>query len=150
VGYDPNTLLQPAYEKIIETLSFNPKQTYVVNNEPFETAVLADNDFDIVFTSPPFFDLEQYSDEETQSIKRYPRYDDWLQYFLFASLRNAFNALKPNGYLAVHISDNMSYQPCQPMIDFVKQELDSTYLGVIGLAGERKKYRPVWVWQKQT
>ena len=33
-------------------------------------------------TSPPYFDLEIYSDEDTQSVNQYPNYLDWLTKFI--------------------------------------------------------------------
>jgi len=37
---------------------------------------------DMILTSPPYFDLEIYSDEETQSHKNRSSYDDWSKHFL--------------------------------------------------------------------
>ena len=41
--------------------------------------------YNILYTSPPFFDLEIYSNEETQSNNRYKELDTWLDKFLFKS-----------------------------------------------------------------
>ena len=54
---------------------------------------------DLVFTSPPYFDREQYSDDEEQSFKSYPQYDDWRDNFLKPTLENAFHSLRNDRYL---------------------------------------------------
>jgi len=38
--------------------------------------------FDMALTSPPYYNLEIYSDEETQSIKKYATYEKWLEDFI--------------------------------------------------------------------
>lgn len=43
---------------------------------------LADKRFDMCLTSPPYFDLEVYSHEETQSIQKFKSYDEWLTKFI--------------------------------------------------------------------
>ena len=60
---------------------------------------------DLVFTSPPYFDREQYSNDEEQSFKSYPQYDDWRDNFLKPTLENAFNSLKNDRYLLWNIAD---------------------------------------------
>ena len=41
-----------------------------------------DKRFDMCLTSPPYFDLEVYSHESTQSIKKYETYDEWIEKFI--------------------------------------------------------------------
>ena len=43
---------------------------------------LEDQRFDMCLTSPPYYDLEVYSHEDSQSIKQYPSYDEWLNEFI--------------------------------------------------------------------
>jgi hypothetical protein len=43
---------------------------------------LEDQRFDMCLTSPPYYDLEVYSHEDSQSIKQYPSYDEWLDKFI--------------------------------------------------------------------
>ena len=38
--------------------------------------------WDICLTSPPYFNLEIYSDEDTQSINKYKTYDEWVNVFI--------------------------------------------------------------------
>lgn len=149
MGYDPNTDLKEGHQRIISELSHkSPGQSYEIRYEPFETAYLPETDYDVVFTSPPFFELEIYTDQSNQSVSRYPEYETWLTNFLFTALLKAWSSLKKGGFLAIHISDTFMYQPTKPMNDFLKCLPKSKYVGVLGVAGQAKKYRPVWVFQK--
>jgi len=70
--------------------------------------VLADfraNSFDLVFSSPPYFNHERYSKESTQSYMRFPNYDSWRQSFLERTLVLSHRVLKPGGKLAINVAD---------------------------------------------
>ena len=43
---------------------------------------LEDTYFDVCITSPPYYDLEVYSEEDTQSIQLYNTYEEWLDGFI--------------------------------------------------------------------
>lgn len=56
----------------------------------------------MVFTSPPYFFLEDYKLGE-QSTKLYPDYHDWLNQFLFKTFQNAYQYLIPGGHILINI-----------------------------------------------
>lgn len=146
-GFDPNVNLQSGYQRMIE--KFGHPDRHRVDPLPFEEAVLPSESFDLVLSSPPFFDLEIYTDQTTQSVTRFPQFRIWLVDFLFRSLHTAWNALKPGGYLAIHMGDTRAFQVCEPMNLFIEQLLPhSSWEGVIGLVGGRGRASPVWVWKK--
>jgi hypothetical protein len=61
---------------------------------------------DMVFTSPPYFNREAYSEDENQSYKKYgSSYDDWRDNFLRPTLETAVEWLRPGGYLLWNIAD---------------------------------------------
>lgn len=63
---------------------------------------------DLAFSCPPFFKLERYSDEETQSTVKFPVYKDWLEGYVRPTIRNCKRMLKDDGLYAVDIA-NFSY-----------------------------------------
>jgi len=101
-----------------------------------------DNHFDLVFTSPPYFNVERYSYDDTQSWVRYKDIDDWNTEFLQKTLNNLWSSIKTGGYLLVNISDvNASSKGrkakgwlpiCDPMNDFLDTFKDSEYKGCVG------------------
>ena len=59
---------------------------------------------DLVFTSPPYFNREQYSQDENQSFKAYSQYEDWVDNFLRPTLTTAYEYLKNDRYLLWNIA----------------------------------------------
>ena len=64
-----------------------------------------ENHFDTIFTSPPYFDVEKYSDEDTQSYIRYKDIDSWNKNFLHKTIEKIIPTLKKDGILAINIAD---------------------------------------------
>jgi hypothetical protein len=73
------------------------------------------NSLDLCFSSPPYAGWEQYSDEPSQSHKRFPTQDEWLHGFVGATLRNCAHGLKKSGILAINIASVAAY-PDLPMV----------------------------------
>ena len=53
------------------------------------------NEFDLCFSSPPYYDPEKYSNESTQSYITFPNKEAWLRGFLGTTLDNCWCGLKP-------------------------------------------------------
>lgn len=75
----------------------------VLHNIPFEEYKGKDDFFDLVFTSPPYFDTERYSNEDNQSWKKFPKYDMWVEGFLKPLITISHRSLKKGGYLILNI-----------------------------------------------
>lgn len=60
---------------------------------------------DLVFTSPPYFCKEVYSEDPTQSAIKFSSYQTWLDGFLRPTLETAYNWLKPGGTIVLNIAD---------------------------------------------
>lgn len=69
-----------------------------------ETTKCPSGKFDLVFTSPPYFDREKYFNEPTQSWIRFPTRNLWLQGFLRQTIRNAHTRLKDEGKLILNVN----------------------------------------------
>lgn len=63
------------------------------------------NFVDFAFSSPPYFNLEKYSDEETQCYNKFPTLEEWFQGYVRQTIRNIYFMLKPNAHYAVNIAD---------------------------------------------
>lgn len=89
---------------------------------------------DFVFTSPPYFGAEAYSDDETQSYKKYPTYSDWLTGFLKETLTTSVEWLKPGRWLCWNIADvalGANYMPLQQNTIDILTELGMEYHGYL-------------------
>ena len=145
VGIDPNTLNHPNYKRQVEFYKENqtffeePKEVEFIC-EPAEDVDYSkyENYFDTIFTSPPYFNVEKYSDEDTQSYIRYKDIDSWNKNFLHKTIEKIIPTLKKDGILAINIADvydakNKTYfDICNPMNDFIKSQ-GLEYYGCIGM-----------------
>jgi DNA modification methylase len=61
---------------------------------------------DLVFSSPPFFKLEVYSDEPSQSAHRYATYDAWRSLFLQVVVAQSHRVLRRKGFFAINVSNH--------------------------------------------
>lgn len=66
-------------------------------------------DIDCAFSSPPYFNLEKYSDEETQCMVRYRTLDEWFSGYVEPTIENIYNGLNKDGIFATNIADYKSY-----------------------------------------
>jgi len=145
VGIDPNTLNHPNYQKQVEF--YKKHQTFFEESKeidlicsPAEDVDYSkyENYFDTIFTSPPYFDVERYSTEDTQSWVRYKNIDDWNTNFLHNTINKLIPTLKSGGILAINIADVYSakdkdyFDICNPMNDFIKSK-GLEYYGCIGM-----------------
>jgi hypothetical protein len=60
---------------------------------------------DLSFTSPPYFNREQYSQDENQSFRAYGEYDDWRDNFLRPTLTTIYEYTKNDRYILWNIAD---------------------------------------------
>ena len=105
-GIDPS---DKTYFGLVETQKFI-KDIYpafssrVINGcAEEELKVFRNDSFDFCFTSPPYFDTEEYSDKETQSFIRYDVYDEWKKKFLVTVIENVFRVLRKNRYFCINV-----------------------------------------------
>jgi hypothetical protein len=75
---------------------------------------------DFAFSSPPYFDLEQYSGEDTQCYVQYPDLDSWFEGYVRPTIKNIHTALKDGCNYAVNIAD---FKLGSNMIEFVDKWL---------------------------
>ena len=129
---------------------------------------------DISFTSPPYFNREQYSQDENQSFKAYGEYEDWRDNFLRPTLTTIYEYLKNDRYILWNIADikigkSIYYPLEQDSIDILT-ELGCEYKGklkmlmtrMVGLDpsksgiknsvehnGKQYKFEPIFVFHKK-
>ena len=107
VGVDPNTetveYLNYLNQLIEESTGRNheivcsPSQDYTPEN------------IDCAFSSPPYFNLEKYSDETTQCMVQFGSLDEWFEGYVEPTIRNIYSSLASDGVFATNIADYKSY-----------------------------------------
>ena len=129
---------------------------------------------DLSFTSPPYFNREQYSQDEKQSFKAYGEYEDWRDNFLRPTLTTIYEYLKNDRYILWNIADikigESTYYPLEQDSIDILTELGCEYKGkikmlmtrMVGLdpsksgiknsvehEGKTYKFEPIFVFHKK-
>ena len=60
---------------------------------------------DLILTSPPYFNLEQYSIDKEQSYNLYPSYEEWVNGYIRDTFQIGYDLLKKGGVLLLNIAD---------------------------------------------
>jgi len=148
VGVDPNINLVQSYQVMIDTFA-EDSSLYTMIAEPFQTCILPEGEvYDMVFTSPPYFNLEIYSRDDTQSYSKGDSLNMWLTTFLFPSLDKAWSVLAIGGVMIIVINDTKYAHYVDTMIDYMKTITDSSAVTMIPYSGGNNKPQPMWIWAK--
>lgn len=102
---------------------------------------------DFAFTSPPYFNLEIYSDDPTQCYNKFPELDGWLEGFVRGTIKNVAYMLKRGCLYAINIAD---FKDAGKDVDYVDEWcrisaeegmplFDRVYLGVPARAGSAQQ-----------
>jgi hypothetical protein len=107
IGIDPNVPTYKANIEMIEKLDLRSIMEFTLYNLPAEDVDvnLVRDLCDFSFTSPPYFAKEIYSQDDTQSWKRYSTGERWRDGFLKKMLYLTFVALKTGSTAIVNIAD---------------------------------------------
>jgi hypothetical protein len=148
IGIDPRTENHPIYDKqkeFYESWLGKKKETDFIPS-PAEDADLTEykDSVDLIFTSPPYFSVERYSYDDTQSWVRHKNIDRWNKDFLHKALNNVLTTLKEGGLLMVNISDvnttskgmkggKQWLKICDPMNEHLSKKNNASYVECFGM-----------------
>lgn len=113
IGTDPNT--ETMYNlhrlgKVVDEV-FDVDDKLELHCCGSEEYVGEPNSVDFAFSSPPYFNLEQYGTDgadfnnEEQCFNKYPTIESWLEGYVRGTVRSIRQVLKPGRYYAVNIAD---------------------------------------------
>jgi hypothetical protein len=94
----------------------------IIFGEPAEIAMAKihqEEKFDLVLTSPPYFNMELYTSGE-QSTNKYKTWDDWSEKWLKAIILGCLAALKPGGTSCWSVK-NFKSDKNYPLADITKK-----------------------------
>lgn len=114
IAFEPNTKTYNNLLKLVEFLNVN----VTLYNDSVENISNYDiPKVDLILTSPPYFNLEIYSEEETQSVKENQSYEDWVNNFLKPTIENCIKKGNDEICSAWNVADFGKYK----MIEDVKK-----------------------------
>jgi hypothetical protein len=139
-GFDINSHLTDNYKQVTDELGDYSTSNVSIRFEDCLTADINGIDYDMVFTSPPFFNIEIYRD----SVKKSK--DDWLSFYnaLFSKF---WNGLKSGGIFAINVNDEIYQKTLVPLLG----ECHTTFNHKIAIRGKNQTYKNtemIYVWKK--
>jgi 16S rRNA G966 N2-methylase RsmD len=96
IAFEPNTRTFEGLNNLVDFLGIRRKVTLICD-DALEMDRYDIPKVDMVLTSPPYYDLEVYADEPTQSIKGATGYEQWSEHFLRELVKNSLDKLADNG-----------------------------------------------------
>jgi len=158
-GVDPNQDAfngnKNLYQSLVDSAENNvyPKMNFY--NLPFEDFEEVEK-YNLVFTSPPYFNIEKYSNEETQSYLRYPLYSKWRDKFLKILISKSFEYLENGGYLVLNVGKPVDEDTKEIGSSIFGRHPEVYHMRLSKLLGQGNKSdvshktEPIFVWQKLT
>ena len=151
IGTDPCTETYEGLQQIKEEWG-SLNRTIEIHQEGSETFWPPYCEVDLCFTSPPYFDWEKYSEEDTQSYKKYPEVQDWIDGFLWNTMDKCHYGLKPGGILAMNVANtkrikNFEEETIRIAKEIHYKHIDTWYLQLSSQEG-KVKVEPIFIFQK--
>jgi hypothetical protein len=104
--FEPATQTAQGLKKLDEFIrSVNPDFAADIVCEPYEDSVERVGFYDFALTSPPYYDTERYSDEETNSCNRYGSFDSWCAGFFLPMVDKTLRQLKSGRPFVINVGD---------------------------------------------
>jgi hypothetical protein len=100
VGIDANNKMEVSYKQMIATVDPNADVTMIF--KPSETVNFSNINYDLVFTSPPYFMLEEY-----ERMPQYGSKEGFLEKFFRPVVQSAWKNLKSPGHMALNMPKEM-------------------------------------------
>ena len=105
-GIDPNTKTYNGLVALGELMtSLGLGSGYAMNHIPSEQFEVEPESFDAAFSSPPYFNLETYTDEPTQCMNSCSNIDEWFDKYAEPTIKMLHKVLVKDGLYAVNIAD---------------------------------------------
>lgn len=154
IGTDPSEKTYDGLLQMKSELNFWGKEIelHKIGSENF---IPDKESIDLCFTSPPYFDTEKYSMEETQSFKKFPSEYLWINGFLRKTIENCFIGLKSDGKLMLNIANTPKYKTIETETIKVAEDvgfshIDTIYLALSSVSGKGMKLEPIFIFNKKT
>jgi len=144
-GVDPNRRLVGGYQHMIDMFGVDPEE-YKIFSSPFEE-YMDEIKYDMIITSPPFYNMEKYTDESTQSHIRYKSYETWKRMFLYPLLRKCYLMLQEGGKMIIYVNNIKGHSIFDDTKFYMTNMKNLKYLGFI--TWQNRKYpKKLLVWEK--
>ena len=150
VGIDANKKLETSYRNMINL--YEPAAPIKLIFKPSEKVDFSKFNYDLIFTSPPYFMIEEY-----EKMPAYESKQNFLNTFFVPVIHSAWNGLIPGGNMALNMPEEM-YEAIKEFLPKVKRELIlplsnrhpvNTAKGSTFGKEDKSRHELIYVWHKQ-
>ena len=151
-GVDTNKSLKKGYEAMVK--AYEPTATVAMHWQPSETVDFSKIKYDLVFTSPPYFMIEEYKNMQAYKDKR-----NFIHSFFVPVVTAAFKNLPKGGHMALNMPEEMYeyVRGCLPRLHRTMKLPVSQRYAKEGnakqdsiLKGAEERFEYIYVWKKGT
>jgi 16S rRNA G966 N2-methylase RsmD len=117
-GFDTNISLKRPYEKMIKDFDYKNKANihFIDSSSKNAEDIIKKTDYDMIFTSPPYSNIEIYEHMPTKIINNSKSGDKrFIEEFLLPVFGNSFKYLKKGGVMAINMPDKF----VEPLIKII-------------------------------
>jgi hypothetical protein len=150
VGIDANKKLESSYRNMIAL--YEPHAQVSLHFKPSEEVDFSRFQYDLIFTSPPYFMIEEY-----EKMPAYTSKQNFLNTFFIPVIQSVWMHLLPGGNMALNMPEEM-YEAIKDQLPRVKRQLilplsnrhpvNAAKKGALG-EKDKERHELIYVWHKQ-
>lgn len=151
-GVDTNRSLKKGYDAMVK--AYEPGSKIQMIWQPSETVDFSKISYDLVFTSPPYFMIEEY-----KNMKSYEGKKNFIESFFVPVVEEAFKYLPAGGHMALNMPEEMYeyVRGCLPRLhNTLKLPVSQRYAKDDNvkqktiLKGSEERFEYIYVWKKRS
>jgi len=149
IGIDANTKLEASYRNMIEM--YEPNANVKLHFQPSEQVKFGRFQYDLVFTSPPYFMIEEY-----EKMPPYKDKKDFLETFFIPVVKSAWDNLHPGGHMALNMPAEM-YEAIRSLLPTIKaawelplsnrHPVNAAKRAALG-SEDKERHELIYIWRK--
>ena len=144
IGIDQNEQLTTPYNKMITDFQNKSKsKVMMIFKKSQEVDYSKLPTYDLIFTSPPYFDLEDYEGMEKFECK-----DKFLQTYFIPTIKKSYEYLEMGGHLALNMPEEM-YIALQPILGECDSKIEIPIHNRYAWKGLPNRVHYIYVWNKR-
>ena len=122
IGIDANRNLDPLYQKMVDFLQPRTKTDIQLFFQDALTIDYRQFQYDMVFTSPPYYNIEIYRKNAREEEKKTK--EEWNETFYKPLFEKTWNAMKSPGYYILNVPQEVYESSCIPILGKSHKEIE--------------------------
>lgn len=139
IGVDANRNLRPLLQSMAAFLRERSKTEIELYFQDARTLNYGEIEYDMVFTSPPYYNIEKYTGVRTWTSKK-----EWDEEFYWPVFWLSYNGLQKGGHFCINVSTEIYNRACVPLLG----EAHEKYEFYRESRGVSRTSEYVYIWKK--